>query len=126
MCKLNKIVILLTMVLLIAVFSCGCSTHDPDDAEQPQHHWKTVNAVITDIDKQHWSAGIHNYYDVNITLYNEEYDVEGVIYRASDGMSDFGWWGCATGNTIKVQMDYWIMESTGEVVRKEITDAFLY
>ena len=113
------------MVLLAALLSCGCSTHDPDDAEQPQHHWKTVNAVITDIDKQHWYTLFHNY-GVNMTLYNEEYDAEGVVYRSSSGMNDFSWWGCEVGDVVEVQLDYWVMESTGEVVRKEITDVFLY
>lgn len=68
----------------------GCSfkrDHNYVPSEQPHLYWKTIEATVTSNNAEHWFAVTHQY-EVETTVYNEEYDLEETIY--SNGTGAFG------------------------------------
>lgn len=120
---MNKIIKFLCVTLVMVVLLSGCSDafENYEPVEQPHLYWKTIDAVVTEIpDKRHWFATTHHYY-ISITVYNEEYNLKKTFGEQGSGM--FGvpeHWDVKKGDIVKVKLYSWVMDSTGEVVRREI------
>lgn len=118
----------LIIVLLIALCLTGCNIKTKDSAYQPQErphlYWKDIDVIVTDIDKRHWFATTH-WYVVNITVESEEY---GLIKSFEiKGSGTFGCpneWDYEEGQIIKAELFSWVMDSTGEVTRREINKIY--
>jgi len=120
--NLRKIIpIMLIMLFTISLCSCG---YEPDSnyvpPEQPHLYYKDIDAEVVDIDKRHWYASTH-WYEVNITVYSEEYDLEETFTIKGSGA--FGCpkeWEYEEGDTVNVELYSWVLDSTGEVVKRKL------
>lgn len=92
-------------------------TSETVSVEQPHMYWKEINVIVDDIDKKTWYASTHHY-KVNITVHSDEYGlVESFEFNGGDAKDV---WDYDKGDVIKAELHLWVMDSTGEVVRREI------
>lgn len=87
--------------------------------EEPHLYWKDIDVVVTDINKKHWYATVHRY-EIDVTVHSEEYGLTKTLSVYSSGPFVPEQWDLERGDTIKVKMNSWVMDSTGQVVRREI------
>ena len=88
--------------------------------EQPHLYWKDIDVVVTSVDKKHWYASTH-WYEVEVSVKSEEYQL--TFTDTFKGSGAFGFpsqWEYDKGDIIKAKLYSWVMDSTGEVVRREI------
>ena len=121
-------ILLLTGMLVIATFLTGCSaaTKVASQAavESPHLYWKDIDVTVTDIEKDHWFAGT-NWYRVTIHVHSDEYNLDGEYTDKSSGASGCpASWNYEEGDTVKAEMYSWVLDSTGEVVRRTINKVY--
>lgn len=114
------------MFLLIGlIFLVGCSLHSENcnfkPAESPHLYWKDIDVVITDIDKSHWYASAHHY-KIHLTVESDEYRLtESFDLIGSKAKEKWNW---NKGDTVKAELFSWVMDSTGEVLQREIHQVY--
>lgn len=92
--------------------------------EQPVVSNMEIPVVITSIDKRHWYASTH-YWTLRMTVKNEEYRLEKSFdFSASGGFAVIPFWNNNTGDTLTANMKIYILESSGEVVSRDISKVF--
>lgn len=112
------------LALLITFYFAGCdcfnTTTNYQPPEQPHLYWKDIDVTVTDIDKRHWFAGTH-WYEVTVYVHSDEYDLDGSYTEQGSGV--FGCpnsWQYEIGDTVKAELYSWKMDSTGEIIKREI------
>lgn len=85
--------------------------------EQPHLYWKDIECIVKDCDYKYWYAsGTH--FKANITVYSDEYDLtqtfdlNGYDAKTCESLSK--------GDIVTCELYSWVMDSTGEVIRREI------
>lgn len=123
---MRKVICFLLMICAIVSLSACSLERDPNYAppEQPHLYWKDIDVEVTNIDKRQWFATVHRRV-VNITVYSEEYNLTKTLTYEDSGM----WvtnpaWEYKEGDVIKAQLYSWVMDSTGEVVRRDINKIY--
>lgn len=113
--------IAIAALVIFAFSACdGVPTNNRTPVEQPHLYWKDIDVVVTDINKTHWYASTH-WYSVDITVKSEEYGLEKSFNaKGSGAFSAPKEWEYEKGDIVKARLYSWVMESTGEVVRREI------
>lgn len=117
--KNNAVRLSIFLCLILVLVGCSRNT-DYVQPEQPHLYWKDIDVEVTDIDKEHWFATTH-WYRVTISVRSEEYDLEESMEISGSGA--FGCpkeWNYEVGNIVKAELYSWKMDSTGEIVRREI------
>lgn len=114
----KKIICLLSILIIFLGF-VGCDLEPIERAEQPHLYWKDIDVVVENVEKQHWFATTHRY-QLSITVYNQEYNLRKTIDSSSSGMFTPQHWNIEQGDIIKAQLYSWVIDSTGEVVKREI------
>lgn len=115
------------ILLLLLCFSfSGCEPNKDYKPREREHlYWKDINVKVTDIELTHSFAVTHRY-RLNITVYSEEYDLEESFEYYSQGfMANLP--NCAeseVGDTVKAELYSWVLDSTGEVVRRQINQVY--
>ncbi|MBO5434385.1 hypothetical protein J6A31_00990 [bacterium] len=93
--------------------------------EEPHLYWKDIDVEVIDISTNHWYGGNAHRYEVRLTVYSEEYDLTEKITITGSGMwnkpKEFDY---TVGQTIKAELFSWVMDSTGEVVRRKINKLY--
>ena len=124
----KKFSIFLTFVIFLFCVT-GCDnikfSNSSANKEQPHLYWKDIDAVVTEVNQKHWFATTHHYV-LDVTVYSEEYNLTKILTEQGSGA--FGTpehWSIQKGDTVKVRLHSWVMDSTGEVTRREIHD-FVY
>ena len=124
---MKKAICFLTLIVLMVSIFCGCG-YEPDPnyvpPEKPHLYWKDIDVVVTDISKRHWFGGTH-WYQVDITVKSEEYDLEQTFTYKGSGM--FGCpsqWEYDIGDVVKAKLYSWVMDSTGEVTKRTIQSVY--
>ena len=122
---MKKYLILLITLLMILLVGCNLNTsqkiQQAPRPEQPHLYWKDIDVVVTDIDKKTWFATTR-WWMINIEVYSEEYDLTETFE-----IKDSGLYGCSSeweyeaGDIIKAELHSWVIDSTGEVIRREIS-----
>lgn len=113
-------------MIFALMFLIGCSPksnngHAHKLAETPHLYWKDINVVITDINKKHWYASGHHY-KMYLTVESKEYGLsESFTLNGSDAKEK---WGYEEGDIIEAELYSWVMDSTGEVIRREINKVY--
>ena len=70
--------------------------------------------------KRTWFATVHRY-ELNITVYSEEYDLEKTLHYSGSGMlTNIPGWNAKEGDVLRAQLYSWVMDSTGTVTRRDI------
>ena len=118
--KRYTLLIILTSLLLLT----GCCQFNKNTSytkqEQPHLYWKDIDVVVTDIDKRHWYALTH-WYVVEITVESKEYDLtESFELKGSGVFGCPNQWDYEEGQVIKAELYSWVMDSTGEVIKRKI------
>ena len=120
---MKKTICFLTLIVLMISIFCGCGyypDHNYVPPEKPHLYWKDIDVVVTDISKRHWFCGTH-WYQVDITVKSEEYDLEQTFTYEGSGI-----FGCPSqleydiGDVVKAELYSWVMDSTGEVTKRTI------
>lgn len=117
MTKIHKFLLAGTVALLIAIMT-ACSSEDRTDASGEVEHlyWKDIDAVVTDIDYRHWYASGHHY-TADVTVKSEEYNLQKTFHLTNSDAKRME--GVKVGDTITVEMDSWVIDSTGEVTKRD-------
>lgn len=125
---MRKFIGLCSLFVLIALLLTACEIPEPNTnytpPEQPHLYWKDIDVVVTDVYYRRWFAGTH-WHEVTVTVESEEYGITGSCVFKGSGM--FGvpkQIGYKAGDVVKAQMYSWVMDSTGEVVRRAINTIY--
>jgi len=115
---MKRVCFILSLVLL--VFQCGC-TQDVqyERKEQPHLYWKDIDVVVEQVDRRHWFAGTHRY-EVKVTVRSDEYNLAYTDVITGGGMFRPKQWSYSEGDIVKAELYSWVMDSTGEVMKREI------
>lgn len=106
-------------MVLLCISSVGCDLEPVEKVEQPHLYWKDIDVVVENVEKKHWFATTHRY-QLSVTVYSQEYDLKKTIDSSSSGMFTPQHWNVKQGDIIKAQLYSWVIDSTGEVVKREI------
>lgn len=120
---------LFLILLLLLILLSGCDSQQSEDVqmsekEQPHLYWKDIDVVVENVDIRHWFASTHHYI-VCITVRSHEYQL-----TYTDEFTGSGAFGCPEqgnyrkGDIVKAEMYSWVMDSTGEIVRREIRKVY--
>ena len=118
---MKKTIALFLTVLMFCIFLAGCVEPDPNyvPPEEPHLYWKDVDVVIEDMDQYVWGVRPRRR-KLTITVYSEEYDLRKTFTLAASGINAPIYWNAKEGDIVKAQLYSWVMDSTGEVIRREI------
>lgn len=111
------------LIIIIALLTIltGCEYNQPvTPKEQPHLYWKDIDVVVIDIDKRSWFATTKRWM-VEIEVYSEEYGLTEFFDVSGSGL--YGCpkeWDYEVGDIVSAELLSWVMDSTGEVVRREI------
>lgn len=111
--------LIIIIALLTILSGCECN-QSITPKEQPHFYRKDIDVVVIDIDKRSWFAGTR-WYEVQIEVYNEEYDLTEIFEIKGSGI--FGKpseWDYQIGDTVSAELFSWKMDSTGEIIKREI------
>lgn len=118
--ELNKKLFVI-LVLLLPTLLYGC-TQDMqyEPKEQPHLYWKDIDVVVENVDSRHWFASTPRYI-VYVTVRSDEYQLTYTDEFAGSGAFGYPEQGnYRKGDIVKAEMYSWVMDSTGEIVRREI------
>lgn len=119
MTKIHKFLLAGTVVLLIAIMTACSGENLTDVSEEVEHlYWKDIDAVVTDIDYRHWYASGHHY-TADVTVKSDEYNLQKTFHLTNSDAKRME--GVRRGDTITVEMDSWVIDSTGEVTGRDIS-----
>ena len=123
---MKRYILTIIMVTILCLTGCGETTANStyQQREQPHLYRKEIDVIVTDIETKHWFGGTH-WYLANVTVESEEYGLtESFEFKGS------GMFGCPKeyhyeeGQVIEAELFSWVIDSTGEVVEREI--GYLY
>lgn len=123
MIRWQKSIFLFALILVLIL--SGCSVQQTGNMssgrkEQPHLYWKDIDVVVTSVDKKHWYASTH-WYEVKVSVKSEEYQLTYTeVFKGSGAFGRPSQWEYDKGDTVKAKLYSWVMDSTGEVVRREI------
>jgi hypothetical protein len=123
---MKKCILIITIIIILCL--TGCSTDIKDNTYQPQEqphlYWKDIDVLVTDIDRRRWFAGTH-WYEVKITVESEEYGlIENFTIKGSGAFGCPHEWDYEEGQIVQAELYSWVMDSTGEVVRRDINKIY--
>lgn len=119
-------VLVILAVIITAILGCWVMhemlTYEPDPnyvpPEKPHLYWKDIDVVITDIQKD---RSLNNrFLRVTITVKSKEYNLEEDFIFEGNWYYRPKFWDAQEGDIIKAQLYSWVMDSTGQVVKRDI------
>lgn len=118
---MKKAIYALIAAMILIFSSCaGLDDASYQPKEQPHLYWKDIDVVVTDIDRQHWFATTH-WYEVSLTVKSDEYGlVQSFTIKESGALNCPTQWEYREGDVVRAELYSWSMDSTGEVIRREI------
>ena len=118
----------LIATLIAILFLTACSveteniTYQPKD--QPHLYYKDIDVEIISIDRAHWYASTH-WYVVNLAVKSEEYGLtESFEIKGSGAFGCPSQWDYKEGQIVQAELYSWVMDSTGEVIRRQISQVY--
>lgn len=116
-----EIYAIISIILLFLLTGCNVNMEDLNELcepleqqEEPHLYWKDIDVVITDVKRRHWYTGAH-WYSVELTVESKEYGLTEFIEISGKSA-----WNYEEGQTVKAELYSWVMDSTGEVIRRKI------
>lgn len=108
------------IVLLLFIFQCACVQNiSCVKKEQPHLYWKDINVVVEQVDRRHWFASGHHYV-VKVTVRSDEYNLDYTDVFSGGGLFTPKQWSYSEGDIVKAKLYSWMIDSTGEVIRRKI------
>lgn len=112
---------ILAGAILLGHYYSSISPKKAHVPEQPVVSNMEIPVVITSIDKRHWYASTHHW-TLRMTVKNEEYGLEKSFdFSASGGFAVVPFWNNNTGDVLTANMKIYTIESSGEVVSRDIS-----
>lgn len=115
---MKRIFFILPLMLLVFQYGCAQSVQY-ERKEQPHLYWKDIDVVVEQVDRRHWFAGGHRY-EVKVTVRSDEYNLDYTDVFTGGGLFTPDQWSYSEGDTVKAELYSWVIDSTGEVIRREI------
>ena len=117
----------ISLIILICLSLCACGipvNENYTPQEQPHLYWKDIDVVVTSVDQRSWFATVHRNV-LYITVESEEYGLTKSFTLESSGViNNISCWDCKVGDVIKAELYSWVMDSTGEIVRRDINKLY--
>lgn len=114
----------LILILGLLAFHCGCMQDiRRERKEQPHLYWKDIDVVVERVDRKHWFAGTHRY-EVRVAVRSDEYNLSYTGVITAFGMFRPKQWSYRKGDIVKAELYTWVLDSTGEVIRREINRVY--
>lgn len=104
-------------MLVTAMTACSGENMTNVPREVERLYWKNIDVVVTDIDYRHWYASGHHY-TADVTVKSEEYNLQETFHLTNSDAKRMD--GVKRGDTVTVEMYSWVIDSTGEVTRRDI------
>lgn len=113
-------------VIITAVLGCWVMhemlTYEPDPnyvpSEIPHLYWKDIDVIITDIQKD---RSLNNrFLRVTVTVKSKEYNLEEDFIFEGNWYYRPKFWDAKEGDVIKAQLYSWVMDGTGQVVKRRL------
>jgi hypothetical protein len=118
--KFGTIALAVAIVFVVSACTAPDSSSDYKPKEQPHLYWKNVDATVIDIDNKTWFYITH-WWVVDIIVEVEEYGLtESFTIKKSGAFNRPKEWRLKKGDTVEVTLYSWKMDSTGEIVKREI------
>lgn len=115
---MKRVYFILPLVLLVFQYGCAQSVQY-ERKEQPHLYWKDIDVVVEQVDRRHWFACGHHY-EVKVTIRSDEYNLDYTDVITGGGMFRPKQWSYSEGDIVKAELYSWVMDSTGEVIKREI------
>ena len=116
-------VIVVCLLFCICLSLCACSFPENENfvpSEQPHLYWKDIDVIVTNVDQKSWFATVHRNV-LNITVESEEYGLsKSFTLESSGAINNISCWNAKVGDTIRAELYSWVMDSTGEIIRRDI------
>jgi hypothetical protein len=126
----EKITSVFVVLAVIFTVISGCwlmyemLTFEPDPnyspPESPHLYWKDIDVVITDIQKDRSFNGRLYFYKVTVTVKSKEYNLEEDFTFEGNNWYPPKFWNAKKGDTVKAQLYSWVMDSTGQIVKRRL------
>jgi hypothetical protein len=119
-------VFVIVAVIITAILGCWVVhemlTYEPDPnyvpPERPHLYWKDIDVVITDIQKD---RSLNNrFLRVTVTVKSKEYNLEEDFIFEGNWYYRPKFWDAQEGDIVKAQLYSWVMDSTGQIVKRNI------
>lgn len=110
-------------IAAVLLAGCECPVSDPNyvPPEQPIRYCKEIDVVVTDVYYRRWFAGTH-WHEVIVRVESAEYGISGSFaFRGSGYLGVTKQASYKEGDVIKADLYSWVMNSTGEVVKRRIS-----
>ena len=122
---INSICII-TMFLLIGILisiialDSNTSSNTNQQEEKPVLYWKDIDVKVVSNNKHSWFVKTR-FYKQEIKVISNEYNLEETFYlNYSGAFANMPYWNVKEGDVIKAELYSWKLESTGEIVNREI------
>lgn len=117
-----KKISLIVLALLLLLSGCTMPENAQYEAkEQPHRYYKDIDVVVTSVDRKHWYASTH-WYEVKISVKSEEYQLTYTeTFKGSGAFGCPSQWAYNEGDKVRAELYSWVIDSTGEVTRREIS-----
>lgn len=115
-----SIFLLIGLLTLIAILDSNTSSNTSQQQEQPVLYWKDIDVKVVSNNKHSWFVKTR-FYKQEIKVISNEYNLEKTFYLNDSGaFANMPYWNVKEGDVIKAELYSWKLESTGEIVNREI------
>lgn len=115
-----SIFLLIGLLTLIAILDSNTSSNTSQQQEQPVLYWKDIDVKVSSNNKHSWFVKTR-FYKQEIKVVSDEYNLEKTFYLTDSGaFANMPYWDVKEGDVIKAELYSWKLESTGEIVNREI------
>lgn len=119
---MKKYILIIALIIIICL--TGCTKNQTYQApERPHLYWQDIDVVVTDVNRRQWFAKT-TWYLVEYTVTSEEYGLTQTFYAQDCGLWRPQEWDYEEGQILTAELYSWVMDSTGEVVRREINQVY--
>lgn len=123
---INFVFIIISILLLVGLFTLiatsdsNTSSNTNQQQEKPVLYWKDIDVKVVSNNKHSWFVKTR-FYKQEIKVVSDEYNLEETFYLTDSGaFANMPYWNIKEGDIIKAELYSWKLESTGEIVNREI------
>lgn len=123
---INFVFIIISILLLVGLFTLiatsdsNTSSNTNQQQEKPVLYWKDIDVEVVSNNKHSWFVKTR-FYKQEIKVISNEYNLEETFYLNDSGaFANMPYWNVKEGDVIKAELYSWRLESTGEIINREI------
>ena len=124
---INFVFIIISILLLVGLFTLiatsdsNTSSNTNQQQEKPVLYWKDIDVEVVSSRRKSNLFGRVKRYSQTITVRSKEYKLEKTFKLNSSGaFANMPYWNVKEGDVIKAELYSWRLESTGEIINREI------